>query len=1074
MTLIHGAGVDWPGPRTVTYSAPSRAKPPSPLKNSRSGGRGRNGGCQTRDDALRRGSRGLDRLQDALELLEEPATLRRQNDARDGSQKGSRFGRDEVGAQHEDAARLSFRAGLRTRLACPDQGLDRDLKLLDIGGLALVQDDEIDGELFHPPIFVRLQQFADDVDIFDIGDAQKHDRQIAGNALRPQTGLRAAAPHDRIRGRAQGRRGIDHMSREPLKQPRLARRHAEMVELHLSLRPRQHRGARERGGVAMLVDAVEQRCAAGGGDGPKGHANGRARRDADAAADREDRVEDGADRIRQRPAIHHGDGRANAAAAAEESRSVGFEFGSADGFAVDDGQMRGPDFRLARRPPSPRRQDRADVGEIFRLDEQFREGGMRDVGALRRQNEFGVGRDFDFARAAARIRDRDPANFRVVLARDEHVQRRRQRAVAARHLGAVLVEDHGIVVRLDAARLKARRPRHAAAHVLDEEVGAEVVAGRILAPARQRQIAPAAVSRAGRREHGGVAAVRKKMRGGRRLMRGGEPASAGRLDIASAGGRLHFRRPGARRRDVARHALLQQQFAGLDDRLGMEALPHRAIEQGVGDGDDRHALMMRHEGSHDGDAFALGHARRRIIQRIVEAVATLRADLGQTRQIGRGGARIDHRRQSGGVGRDHPVFAETSLQPEAGNAEVRILVSELQVAGVVGGFGYAPGQAQLRGVVDLPAHDQTVGLLEQASRRRAHDERGHQILEHRSRPRNQRGAVRDGRRGAAEPEPMLGRRRRLWRSRKSWRAAPRKPADRNNSNRARLPAREIRSTATGGGGRTRSRSPSPAPSTAPCSSRIESRAIAERAASADCARSWRCASIAFRVACAQNSISAPLPSPRSIASAPAMSTMISASAERPTSRAARSSSESGACRTASATDGERVVELAQGHGLGLAAVAQAGGFRAGYVESVGDAVEASLRRNRTASPFPARVRQRDQVSGQIAAVDGGHVSRVERAQIARVVPIVEVSAEALQAAHRRKRRLEPFDRLVGPDPAEVASADDGKEIEAEIGRRRPMRDRRRRIVLKIVGRQHVVGRRDESLEEPPGAARGSP
>ena len=112
--------------------------------------------------------------------------------------------------------------------------------------------------------------------------------------------------------------------------------------------------------------------------------------------------------------------------------------------------------------------------------------------------------------------------------------------------------------------------------------------------------------------------------------------------------------------------------------------------------------------------------------------------------------------------------------------------------------------------------------------------------------------------------------------------------------------------------------------------------------------------------------------------------------------------------------------------------------------------------------------------GQIAAVDGGHVFRIERAQIARVVPIVEMAAEALQTAHRRERRLQPLDRLAGSDPAEVASADDGKEIEAEIGRRRPMRDRRRRIVLEIVGRQHVVGRRDESLEEPPGAARGQP
>ena len=37
MTFSHGAGVDCPGPRIVTYSRPPSAKPPSPLKNSSSG-----------------------------------------------------------------------------------------------------------------------------------------------------------------------------------------------------------------------------------------------------------------------------------------------------------------------------------------------------------------------------------------------------------------------------------------------------------------------------------------------------------------------------------------------------------------------------------------------------------------------------------------------------------------------------------------------------------------------------------------------------------------------------------------------------------------------------------------------------------------------------------------------------------------------------------------------------------------------------------------------------------------------------------------------------------------------------
>ena len=42
----------------------------------------------------------------------------------------------------------------------------------------------------------------------------------------------------------------------------------------------------------------------------------------------------------------------------------------------------------------------------------------------------------------------------------------------------------------------------------------------------------------------------------------------------------------------------------------------------------------------------------------------------------------------------------------------------------------------------------------QAAGRRAHDERGHQVLEHRSRPGDQRGAASDRRDGAPEPEPV--------------------------------------------------------------------------------------------------------------------------------------------------------------------------------------------------------------------------------------------------------------------------------------------------------------------------------
>ena len=155
---------------------------------------------------------------------------------------------------------------------------------------------------------------------------------------------------------------------------------------------------------------------------------------------------------------------------------------------------------------------------------------------------------------------------------------RRQRSVAARELGAILVERDIIVVGLGAARLKSRRPDVAAVDVAQKDVGAPVVAGGVLAPACDRQIAPAAVTRAGGGEHHGVAAVREQLRGrasrrarwsaaGRRAARSRDLVAA---DFASAA-------QGRRDRDVARRALLQQQLRRLDDRLGVEPRPHRAV-----------------------------------------------------------------------------------------------------------------------------------------------------------------------------------------------------------------------------------------------------------------------------------------------------------------------------------------------------------------------------------------------------------------------------------------------------------------------------------------------------------------
>ena len=107
-----------------------------------------------------------------------------------------------------------------------------------------------------------------------------------------------------------------------------------------------------------------------------------ARRNSHAAAQTEDRIEHGADRVGERLAVDHGNRRANAASAPEEARAVGLELHVAHRLAFDDGEMRRPDLGVAGRAQPPRRQQRADVGDELRLHEQLGEGRMCGVGRV--------------------------------------------------------------------------------------------------------------------------------------------------------------------------------------------------------------------------------------------------------------------------------------------------------------------------------------------------------------------------------------------------------------------------------------------------------------------------------------------------------------------------------------------------------------------------------------------------------------------------------------------------------------------------------------------------------------------
>ena len=138
--------------------------------------------------------------------------------------------------------------------------------------------------------------------------------------------------------------------------------------------------------------------------------------------------------------------------------------------------------------------------------------------------------------------------------------------------------------------------------------------------------------------------------------------------------RLVFVSPWTSGGDIAWRAFLQQKFRRLDDWLAVKARAHLSIQQGVGNGDNGHALMVRHEGANDRVVHFLGQVRACVVQRLVEALTASPARRGKACKVARCGRGIDHRGQRCRIRRDDGIGAETPFQPQSRDAEIGILI----------------------------------------------------------------------------------------------------------------------------------------------------------------------------------------------------------------------------------------------------------------------------------------------------------------------------------------------------------------------------------------------------------------
>ena len=485
----------------------------------------------------------------------------------------------------------------------------------------VVQQHEIDGEAFQVPVLVRGQQLAQQAAIVDVVDPREDDRPVAGNAEPPQPGDRQRVRLQRSLRWPQRGVVVQQAVRELLVKMRFAVVDAEVVQLHLRVRPGERRRALECRRIVVLVGEARGSPRASSATIVANATCDRfARRDAYAHAQARDRVEHGAGEVGERSRLGDGDRRVHGAPATDEARAVGLELDARR--AVGGDHVRRVERAVGRRA-RPAREDEArrPAATNSLRTKRFENAGCARsaAGGVSVISAYDV---ISISRATrAEVAQRQPADFGVVLGRHDHFERRFDRAVLAHDADAIFVERDFVARRLG-CRSAGTRPttRGRRSRIAQIDEAAVIVAGRILAPARDADVAPVAVA--------GTRPRSSSPRSGRSTA----IASMAAAGAASAGALRTRARPSS---TIA--ASWSARGSAIDAsrcRVSCSRMPdarisgsrwkyaaHRRVEQHVGERHERHALVVRHVGANERDRTRFGNALAREVERFVEAVA---------------------------------------------------------------------------------------------------------------------------------------------------------------------------------------------------------------------------------------------------------------------------------------------------------------------------------------------------------------------------------------------------------------------------------------------------------------------
>ena len=233
------------------------------------------------------------------------------------------------------------------RLARADNRLEQGLEILHVRRPTLVDDDEVDGQLLHPPVLVRAEELAHDADVLGLVDLHEHDREVAGDPVRPQRVGTTHLTREHTRRWPQRPVRVHHAAGEALEEVRLVGTDTEVMLLNLCLRPGQRRGALERRRIAIFFGEVQGLVARWRDERREGDACGLAGRKPHAAPQTDDRIEHRTGRVGQASAVNHHRRCPDAAPTIEEPGAIGLPRQIPDRLAVDDDDVGQPGRRVA-------------------------------------------------------------------------------------------------------------------------------------------------------------------------------------------------------------------------------------------------------------------------------------------------------------------------------------------------------------------------------------------------------------------------------------------------------------------------------------------------------------------------------------------------------------------------------------------------------------------------------------------------------------------------------------------------------------------------------------------------------